>query len=192
MGASTSIMHRQVDLEKPLETPRIILESLLESHAAILFPSLLDARMYQFIPQEPPTSKEALAANYRARSRGTSPDGKETWLNWAMRLRETETYVGTLEVTIYPDGRAHLAYFVFPDFQRQGYAKEGCERVIKFLFEDRDVRCVLAEMDTRNLASVHLVETLGFERVSTKENADFFKGEMSHEYCYGLTRLEFK
>jgi RimJ/RimL family protein N-acetyltransferase len=73
---------------------------------------------------------------------------------------------------------------IFPPFWQQGYAKEGCLQLLNHLFNDYKVNLVAAEIDTRNVASIELIKSLGFQRVSTKENADFFKGCVSHEYRY--------
>ncbi len=112
-----------------------------------------------------------------------SPDGQQAWLNWAVRLRNRH-YIGTLQATIYEDFTAAIAYIIFPLFWRQGYAKEGCDRVLNHLFKDYGVTLAIAEIDTRNIPSIKLIESLGFERVSTKANADFFKGATSNEHRY--------
>jgi RimJ/RimL family protein N-acetyltransferase len=44
----------------------------------------------------------------------------------------------------------------------------------------------VAEMDTRNAASISLAEVLGFERVGTTLGADHFKGSVSDEHRYEL------
>lgn len=173
---------------KVLETQRLSLEPLEPKHAAALYPCLTDPRIYRFIPQEPPLSLDALEKNYRSRCRGGSPDGKDIWLNWAMRLRDQGPYIGLLEATVHPDHSADIAYFVFPDFGRKDYAKEGCRKMIECLFAEFGVAQIAATMDTRNEASVRLAESLGFSRVSIQKGADFFKGESSDEYRYELAR----
>lgn len=52
-------------------------------------------------------------------------DKQEAWLNWAVRLRQESTYIGTLEATVYNNQTATIAYLIFPLFWQQGYAKEG-------------------------------------------------------------------
>jgi len=42
----------------------------------------------------------------------------------------------------------------------------------------------VALIDTRNAASIALVERLHFSRVARVENADYFGGCASHEYRY--------
>lgn len=169
--------------ETTLETSRLLLEPLVASHAVHIYRELQDERLYQFIPQEPPISLQVLEARYRALSSRLSPGGQQAWLNWAVSLR-AGTYIGTLEATVYPNRTAAIAYMIFPPFWRQGYAKEGCLQLLNHLFNDYQVNLVAAEIDTRNVASIELIKSLGFKHVSTKENADFFKGCVSHEYRY--------
>ena len=179
-----------------MRTERLLLEPLLPEHATRLFEGLANERLYRFMPTDAPESAEALETRYRKLSSRRSPDGSELWLNFAMRLREgttpeggvvpQPTYVGRLEATVYPDRSAHVAYTVFVPFWRQGHAKEGCARMLRHLLEDHGMRVVVAEMDTRNAASVSLAEALGFERVGTTLGADHFKGSVSDEHRYEL------
>lgn len=168
----------------PLTTTRLLLEPLVAAHARAVYPLLLDERLYTYIPQEPPPSVEWLAARYRRLAARRSPDGQQIWLNWVARLRDEPSYVGTFEATIEPDQTALLAYMIFPSHQGQGYAREGGKRVIEHLMRDHGACLVAAEIDTRNHASVGVVEALGFARVALRPAADFFKGSVSDEYRY--------
>lgn len=178
-------MHSQrVDPERTLETARLLLEPLGPQHATALYAPLNDPRLYLFIPQDPPSSPQRLRERYVALAARRSPDGREVWLNWVMRRRDTGADVGTVEATVLADRTALLAYMVFPPYQGQGFAREGCARMLAHLVEDYHVRSVAADIDTRNSASIHLVEALGFERIGTTRSADFFKGTPSDEYRY--------
>jgi [ribosomal protein S5]-alanine N-acetyltransferase len=103
-----------------------------------------------------------------------------------MRVRGSDAYAGVVEATVGPDLTSTIAYVTFAAYQRRGFAAEGCERVIRLLFEDYRVGFVEAEIDTRNAASVALVESLGFELAATRFGADHFKGSPSDEYRYEL------
>ena len=175
-----------VQPEAILETARLLLEPLHPSHALALYEPLQSHAIYEFLPEDPPTSSESLATRYQRLSSRRSPDGEQVWLNWAMRQRRENVYVGTLQATVYTDATAYLAYILFPAFWRQGYAREGCRRILELLFKDYQVHIIVAEIDTRNVASIKLIESLGFQRFATKLNADFFKGSTSHEYRYKL------
>lgn len=174
--------------ETLLETPRLLLEPLRPDHACVLYEHLQDERLYWFIPQGPPGSPRALEDRYAALSSRRSPGGREAWLNWAVRERSSGDYAGTLESTVYDKGTAIIAYMVFVPYQRRGLAAEACGRLLEHLFEDYRVGVVAAEIDTRNAASIALVESLGFERVGFQKDADHFKGASSDEYRYEITK----
>ncbi|MDT4953429.1 MAG: [ribosomal protein S5]-alanine N-acetyltransferase [Acidobacteriota bacterium] len=169
------------------QTERLILEPLRREHARHLFPALSDARIYTFIPQDPPSSLLALENRYQQLESRESPDGDEVWLNWAIRLKQQDKYIGTVQATVRQNGSSLLAYEFSPDFWGNGYATESCLRIIESLFADYGVVVVIAEVDTRNAASCNLLERLSFERVSTRKDADFFKGQRSDEHTYRLT-----
>jgi RimJ/RimL family protein N-acetyltransferase len=182
---------RLVAPEERLETPRLLLEPILPAHAPMLHEGLQDERLYRFIPQDPPATPRALEDRYGFLSGRRSPDGREAWLNWAVRERSSGDYAGTLEATVYGNATAIIAYTVFVPHQRRGFAAEACERLLEHLFEDYRVGLVAAEIDTRNVASIALVESLGLVRVAFQKDADHFKGSTSDEYRYEITESIF-
>ena len=184
MGDEEGAAAYPTPLDEPLVTARLVLEPLVVAHARALYPLLCDDRLYTYIPQEPPTSVDSLAERYRRLELRRSPDGQRVWLNWAARRREGSSYAGVFQATIEPDGEAFLAYMIFPAQQRQGYAREGGQRVIEHLVGEYKTPLVVAELDTRNRASIGVVEALGFVRVAEHPAADFFKGSVSDEYRY--------
>jgi [ribosomal protein S5]-alanine N-acetyltransferase len=173
---------------RTFETPRLCLEPLVEEHARELHELLTDDRMYTFIPQDPPQSMEALADRYRFLEARQSPAGTEHWLNWALRLKATGRLVGAVQATIGSNRAAQLAYEVGVPYWRQGLASEACGRLVRALFDDAEVGEIRAEVDTRNVASIRLLEGMGFCRGALRRNADHFKGSASDEWTYTLAR----
>jgi [ribosomal protein S5]-alanine N-acetyltransferase len=171
-----------------LKTPRLWIEPLIPAHAVRLYELFQDERLYEFIPQNPPASPQALEARYVALSSRRSPDGREAWLNWALRERLSGEYAGVLEATVHENLTATIAYMTFVPYQGRGLAAEACSRLLAHLFEDYRVSVVAAEIDTRNIASIALIEFLGFERVAFHKDADHFKGSSSDEYRYELRK----
>jgi len=179
-------MPRVIQGEAVLETGRLRLEPLRVEHARELFPLYQDARIYRFIPQDPPVSLEVLEARCRVLEGRASRDGREVWLNWAVRLKETMRLAGRLEATVREDATAGIAYELSPLFWGAGYATEGCTRLLDLLFGAYAVDEVDALVDTRNESSIRLLERLGFTRTGRRDRADFFKGSFSDEYSYRL------
>ena len=167
----------------PIQSARLCLEPLIAAHADVLHAPLSDAALYAFLPGDPPKSVEALRERYERLERRRSLDGSELWLNWAVRKTGGD-YVGLVEATVRADASAHVAYFVFSPFQRQGFAAETVEAVLINLQRDLGLRQARALLDTRNDASWRLLERLGFRRERLIKAVDYFKGAPSDEYEY--------
>ena len=168
-----------------LETPRLRLEPLSVTHAEALFDGLSNPALYDFVPQDPPASPAEMRNRFARVLKGPADD-RAIWQNWAIKIRQNDSYAGFIETTIRQDKSIYLAYFVFISHWRQGIAREGVRAVLEHLRAAYGAKEVIAEMDTRNLASIGLVESLGFTRIGETGNADFFKGQASNEYRYRL------
>lgn len=178
--------HNPSDRQPKLESERLTLEPLVEEHAALTFDLWQDEHLYTFIPFTPPADVASLERRYRMLSGRRSPDGTEEWLNWFVRERSSSAYVGLIQVTISSGVSAYLAYFTFTPYWGRGYANEACRAALHFLFES-GVQEIVAEIDTRNIASIRLIEKLGFTQVAYTPGAAEIRGEMSDEYRYVLT-----
>lgn len=170
--------------DRDLLTPRLRLEPLTAEHAPRLFPVLSDPTLYTYTPAEPPESVESLRERYERLQRRVSPSGEEIWLNWAVWVERSGCYAGVVQATVRHEGNALIAYEFAEPFRGAGYATESCEAVMAALASDYSVERVLAHVDTRNLASIRLLERLGFHRIDWIRGADYFKGAWSDEFVY--------
>jgi RimJ/RimL family protein N-acetyltransferase len=169
-----------------LESERLVLEPLLPEHAGRTFALWQDEQLYTFIPFEPPNDLPALEERFRKLAARHSPEGTEGWLNWFAQEKSSGEYVAMIQITIRADSSAYLAYVTFVPQWRRGYAYEACQAVIRWL-TGRGVQKIVAEMDTRNVASVRLIEKLGFRRVAHVPQAAVIRGADGDEYRYSLT-----
>jgi len=169
-----------------LQTERLVLEPLVPEHAARTFDLWQDDRLYELIPIEPPADVRSLEERYRMLAARRSPDGAEEWLNWMARTKSGGAYVGLIQATVRADSSGYLAYFTFARHWRLGFAFEACRAVIDFLTGPRGVEEIVAEIDTRNTASIRLIEKLGFTRAAFTPNAAMIRGAPSDEYRYEL------
>lgn len=171
-----------------MSTGRLLLDLLRPRHASVLFRPLQEASLYTFIPQQPPGSVDALRAKYTTLARMTSKEDDEVWLNWIALKKGDSKPVGVFEASVFLDGRADIAYFVFRPFRRRGYARECCGSIIECLAERFRVDEFVARIDSKNQASIALVESMGFIRNKLVCEAQRFKGRVSDEYEYRLER----
>ncbi|MCB9616558.1 MAG: GNAT family N-acetyltransferase [Sandaracinus sp.] len=175
--------------ETILHAHGLVLEPFVPAHAHALFAAMQAPELYTFIPHEPPASLERLRDRFVRLAARKNGDGTEVWLNYAVREATSPTYVRTVQATVVPSGESTIAYEVYPPFQRRGFARAACRALIAHVFACWPVDAVHAYVDTRNVASYRLLESLGFRRVRSVPNADFFKGASSDEHVYALARV---
>ena len=152
-----------------------------------MFAGMADAALFAYLDDVPPPAVAALEQRY-ARITAPRAGAPDRWLNWTMRLLSTGEHAGLVEVTLFADGTANLAYFTFARFMRQGLAREACAAVIDALRADFGAREVVATMDVRNVASWRLVAALGFVR-DPGTQASSIRGEATRDYRYRLALL---
>ena len=119
-----------IDPEKILTRTKLEIEPLLSSHASVIYKQLQTGKALRIRPSKSSiASIQGLESRYLEEASRFSPNRQEIWLNWVMRLQEFNTYVGLLEVT------AYAANMIFSSWQ-QGYANVGCDRVLRYLFQE--------------------------------------------------------
>ncbi|MFT4143615.1 MAG: GNAT family N-acetyltransferase [Mobilitalea sp.] len=70
------------------------------------------------------------------------------------------------------NGYVEIGYGICDDMQRHGYATEGIGGLINWAFNHMRVSGIIAETDKDNIASIRVLEKLGF--VKTNETEEFY------------------
>lgn len=160
-----------------LESARLRLEPTTAQHAAVVYRHVTDPRLWTFFPDLRPRSLDALELLYKRWERGNPGiDGDSVWENWVCFLRDTDTPVGSMQATIYPNGEAAIAYMFYVAHHGKGYAREAARCVVEHLHAGHATTRVVAEMNVRNARSIRLAESLGFRRAHERA------GEYTYEY----------
>jgi RimJ/RimL family protein N-acetyltransferase len=109
------------------------------------------------------------------------------WVNLAMELLATGQQVGDVGLRVDDAGEsAELGFTLAGAHRGRGYASEGVGAVCEVAL--RDVPAILAITDTRNVASMKLLERLGFRRDGFHALQTPFKGELCDEVRYRRDR----
>jgi len=176
------------DPRPSIVTERLRGEPVRKDHAPVMVRALADEAIYRFLDDMPPSIEE-LERQYAFLNGGISPDGREHWLTWVLRLRAAppeQLPVGFMQATIREPQTVHVGYVIVPTHQRAGLGREAVTGLLACVFEHYTVGRAVAEMDTGNHASRALVESLGFQYVETVRNAAVIRGRPSHEHVYEL------
>lgn len=175
-----------LELNAVLHSERLALEPVAATHAPEAFALWQDKDIYRFIPEEPPPSLDWLQQRYAKLTARQSPNGDQAWLQWLIRRRQDQVLIGRLEASVLLDATAIVAWLLGTAYTGHGYAREAMQRMLMHLRADYGVHEVRAEIDTRNLRSLRLAESLGFVRAKLVPGADHFKGAVSDEWHFKL------
>lgn len=151
-----------------LPCPQCVLEPQVEAHAPEMFLVLSDPAIYEY-EGVPPPSIARLAAAYLGRESRVSPDGKDQWLNWVVRLPGGQLS-GYVQATIYESGAAYIGYEFASKYWKQGIATAAIRRMLDELVTTYAVHTFVAVLKTANFRSMTLLMRLGFA-TGTKEDA---------------------
>lgn len=87
-------------------------------------------------------------------------------------LQTTGAVIGLLAIERRNDHEApvhNLGYVFDPAYQGYGYATEGCQAVMRYLFTERGATAIHTGTHPDNQASVHLLSKLGLQRINENE-----------------------
>lgn len=155
-----------------VDTARLALEPQTVEHAEAMFAVLSDPAIYEF-ENAPPRSLVWLRERYAKLESRNSADGRQAWLNWVMRESDGKL-IGYVQATVYPTGRAGIAYEMASSHWGRGFAREAVEAMMGELAGRYGVRLFTAVLKATNHRSLRLLERLGFEeppRRSTRNGA---------------------
>jgi len=159
--------------DQVLRTARLTLEPLEARHAALLLDVLSAPEIYVHLDEEPPADLAALEARYRRLETRRSPDGRQEWLNWVVRVDGTGEHAGYVQATV-EDGAAEVAYVLGPAWWGRGLATEAVTVMCAHLAVDHAVTRLTAHVAPGNRASRALLERLGFSFVRRTADGDLF------------------
>ncbi len=143
-----------------IETVRLTLEPQIAAHADEMFIVLGDPAIYEH-ENQPPASLDWLRGRFAKLESRHSPDGREQWLNWVVRLPTSEL-IGYVQATVRPDGRAGIAYEFCSRSWGRGLAHCAVAAMIGELVEHYHVHSLTAVLKSDNQRSRRFLERLGF------------------------------
>lgn len=163
------------DPMQALAAPGLRLEPLLASHADELYAVLREPGMFRWIDQPPPASLQALRERYALLQARMPPDASQAWLNWALRpLDGEQASIGLVQATVLPEGSgswAWVAYQLSAAWRGRGLARGATAAMIEHLRQHWGCTRWLATVEAENLASVRLLQALGFAAATADEAA---------------------
>ncbi|MEY5034854.1 MAG: hypothetical protein RL447_1232 [Bacteroidota bacterium] len=114
------------------------------------------------------------------------------WVQYGIEHVESKRLIGDCAIKLEKsdDRMAQIGITLSPTEQRKGYAKEAFRGILAFLFETNHIHRVSAIVDAENIASIHLMKSIGFRQEGHFIENIFFKGKWGSEMQFALLRRE--
>jgi ribosomal-protein-alanine N-acetyltransferase len=175
-----------------LTTPRLVLREWAAADAADLFQMNSDPEVLKY-DVDPPLRDVAEAAALIEKI-GRHFAARES-ISWAISLQGESRLTGEVVFFFY-DGayyKADLGYRMARAFWRRGIATEAVRAAVRFGFEVMGLHRVNVDTRMDNLASVRLMETLGFQHEGVRrECVRSPDGTYQNWGLYGLLEDEYR
>ena len=165
--------------ERHGDTKRVLVES---QRQLIRRPEAGDCRSLERVFCDPAMMRYLGGAWTASKVAEALQEWREDWgvdKRWCGILQRKDTLqaigtAGITENTIPGEPGLELSWFVLPEHQRQGFASEITEELLRFAFDGLGAERVVAETHPDNPASNRVLEKLGFKCL----------GERHHSYDY--------
>lgn len=133
----------------------------------------------------PMTDSEALAFLVKMNRALLFTPGQ--WVQLGIAAPESDRLIGDIGIHLSDDGLAgEIGFTLEPASQGHGVATAAVIEALHVLFASTRVQQVLGITDSRNVASVRLLERVGFRYQESR--SDVFRGEPCSENVYALHR----
>lgn len=114
------------------------------------------------------------------------------WVQYAIEEKNSRKLIGDCAIKL--DGNdsriGEVGITISQQEQRKGYAKEAFIGILDFLFSREGFHRITETVDAENIASIQLLESVGFRREGHFIENIFFKGKWGSEYQYAMLKKE--
>jgi Acetyltransferases, including N-acetylases of ribosomal proteins len=177
---------------KVIETNRLILRATEEQDLEILFNILKipEVNKYYLTSKIGESFEEEFPWQMKKLKRAKDKDV----FQWSIVIKDNNKCIGQISVQESKDNPSDIrdiGWFIDPSEQRKGYAFEAAENVIKYMFNDVEIKGIITSSAVHNPASFKLMEKLGFIRKNEEtikhkytfidEEVDCYQYELMHD-----------
>jgi len=167
-------------------TPRLLLRKLSKDDSPAMFDYRSDPEVVRYQNWDVRSIREI--DDFIEEQSHIDPDTPGTWFQLAIVLKDGNQLIGDCGIHFFPDNilQAEIGCSLSPKFQGRGFASEALESVFSFLFETLGKHRVTASADSRNKASIELMERIGMRREAHFRLSYWCKGEWTDDIIYAM------
>lgn len=116
------------------------------------------------------------------------------WIQYGIIDHETNNLIGDCAIKLQKEDPriAEIGITISHLKQRNGFAKEALMGILGFLFDQHKIHRVVEIVDAENIASIKLLESIGFRQEGHFIENIFFKGKWGSEFQYAMLRRDWE
>lgn len=117
-----------------------------------------------------------------------------TWVQMSLLRKEDNKIIGDIGVLFKDedDMQCEVGCTMNKEYHGQGFATEALHGVITYLFADLNKHRITSSIDPANIASISLVERLGFRKEAHHIESLFINEEWVDDIIYAILKREWK
>jgi RimJ/RimL family protein N-acetyltransferase len=172
---------------EPVVTQRLIIRRLAETDLLDFIACRTHPEVLPCMLDEPPITEEN-AQRFLAHQAVLEIGDERGSITFAIHHIDDAKMIGEVNIHLFPKQQSHgeIGWLLHPDYQGRGYATEAAQVLLTYGFAHRKLHRITSMCDTRNTASIRLMERLGMRREGHLKQSNFMQGAWQDEYIYAL------
>lgn len=111
---------------------------------------------------------------------------------WGISLKNNPEIIGFCKCEIeIPKVRADFGYDLNPEYWNKGIMTEALSAIMKFTFNTLDVNRIEASVSTENIASIKVLEKLGFIKEGILRERSYWRGSCHDMIMFSILKKEY-
>ena len=179
----------EVDEFPVLETDRLILRQVTNDDAKSLLTYFSDTDVMRYYGLEPFKSIDDALDEI---SWYKSIFEKGTGIRWGISLKGSDKIIGSCGFfnRAVEHSRTEIGYELSKEYWGKGIAGEALESVVKYGFQNLQLERIEALVEPANVASLKLLDKMGFEKEGLLRHYEFTCGKFDDLYIYSILKSD--
>jgi ribosomal-protein-alanine N-acetyltransferase len=168
-----------------LESTRLVFKEFEENDSQAMFILRSNPQTMRYMDSYPyKTIQDAVLAVQQNKIAFQEKKG----LNWAIFEKETNQFIGYFGFwRFFRDNcRGEIGYALHPNYWGKGYMDETLKTMLPFAFEVFGLHSIAANVNTKNINSIRLLEKNGFVQEAHFKEDYFFDGQYIDSLIFSL------
>ena len=172
-----------------IQTKRLLLRKATLSDKKEIFAYRSDKKTNQYQAWIPENLKDVSEFIGKIANTYNRPD---SWFQFVIIENSSGKLVGDLGVHFLEKGsqQAEIGCTLSKNFHGKGYANEALTAIMDSLFLDIEIHRIFASIDPKNIASIKMMEKLGFRKEAHFKESLFLNGKWVDDVVFAILNKE--